>query len=73
MEAAMSGTQHHTASAKVFCDANAGHSANTAWKAYSDRPYCVAFGSDYLRDKAGRVRRFGSFASATAAAQGGAA
>ena len=46
----------------IIKDANAGNSANTYYKAFSIREYCIysVAGNDYLRDKVGRVRRFDS-------------
>ena len=48
---------------QVINDANAGNDSNTYWRRpdTANRPYCVEIGPDrFLRDKAGRVRRFGT-------------
>lgn len=45
--------------AKVIRDRNAGNSGNTYWKR-TGREFCIRIGADYVRDRAGRVRRFAS-------------
>lgn len=55
--------------AKVIRDANAGNSCHTYYKGFAERMYCVQVGNDYLRNKAGRVRRFETREAAEKAAQ----
>lgn len=49
---------------EIIKDRNAGNSINTYWKPSKglglSRDYCIKTGNDYLRNKAGKVRRFSS-------------
>lgn len=53
--------------AVIVNDPNAGNGANTTYRRFSERPYRIRIGGDYLRDAAGRVRSFGSRDAARAA------
>jgi hypothetical protein len=52
----------------IVKDPNAGNGPNTYYKGACPRPFCVRFGNAYLRDSAGRVRRFASREAAHKAA-----
>jgi hypothetical protein len=49
---------------EIIKDRNAGNSPNTYWKASGDRVYCIKTDNDFLRNKSGKVRRFGTKISA---------